>query len=81
MSLMTGSPRVATVTTLMETRLLEVGSQSFKQILAARPGLVEELGSALRMRLVERSQALAGAERSLPEAQDIFRKIREFFAM
>lgn len=81
MSLMTGSPRVATVTTLMETRLLEVGSQSFKRILAARPGLVEELGSALRMRLAERSQALAGAERSLPEAQDIFRKIREFFAM
>jgi CRP-like cAMP-binding protein len=81
MSLMTGSPRVATVTTLGETRLLEVGRESFRRILAARPGLVEELGAALRTRLAERSQAIAGAERSLPEPQDIFRKIREFFAM
>jgi hypothetical protein len=58
-----------------------VGKDSFKRILAANPELVEELGTALRTRLAERSQAIAGADRSLPETQDIFRKIREFFAM
>ncbi|MFM8734895.1 MAG: cyclic nucleotide-binding domain-containing protein [Pirellulales bacterium] len=81
MSLMTGAPRVATVTTLEETRLLEVGKESFGAILAAQPGLVEELGRSLRLRLAERAQAIAGVERATPEVQDIFRKIRDFFAM
>ncbi len=81
MSLMTGSPRVATVTTLEETRLLEVGRGSFRGILAAQPGLVEDLGSALRSRLAERTQAIAGMDRPAPEPQDIFQKIREFFSM
>ncbi|NDC53006.1 MAG: hypothetical protein EBZ74_01640 [Planctomycetia bacterium] len=81
MSLMTGAPRVATVTALVETRLLDVGNESFGRLLAARPQLVEQLGAALRERLCERSQAIAGAERGVPEVQDIFRKIREFFGV
>lgn len=80
MSLMTGAPRVATVTTLEETRLLEVGKPAFAGILAAEPGLVESLGQSLRLRLAERTQAIAGVERATPEVQDIFRKIRDFFA-
>ncbi|MEX0671209.1 MAG: mechanosensitive ion channel family protein [Pirellulales bacterium] len=81
MSLMTGAPRVATVTALEETRLLEVGKESFGAILAAHPELVETLGVSLRLRLAERTQAIAGVERATPEVQDIFRKIRDFFAM
>ena len=81
MSLMTGAPRVATVTTLCETRLLGVGRESFARLLTSRPPLVERLGAALRERLSERTQAIAGAERSVPEAQDIFHRIREFFAV
>jgi len=81
MSLMTGSPRVATVTALVETRLLDVGHDSFARLLAARPRLVEQFGSALRERLLERSQAIAGAERPVPEVHDIFQRIREFFAV
>lgn len=81
MSLMTGAPRVATVTAVEETRLLEVGKDSFKKILAAEPGLVEAFGEALRTRLAERTQAIAGAERSVPEVQDVFCRIREFFAL
>lgn len=80
MSLMTGTPRVATVTTLAETRLLEVGKEAFRTILEAHPELVEQLGQSLRLRLAERTQAIAGVERAMPEAQDIFRKIRDFFA-
>ncbi len=81
MSLMTGAPRVATITTLEETRLLEVGKESFRAILAAHPDLVEQLGQSLRLRLAERTQAIAGVERATPEIQDIFRKIRDFFAV
>ena len=81
MSLMTGAPRVATVTALVETRLLEVGKDAFGRVLASRPELVDRLSAALRERLFERAQAIAGAERTVPEVQDIFRKIREFFAM
>jgi len=81
MSLMTGAPRVATVTTLGETRLLEIGKESFRSILAAHPELVEGLGRSLRLRMAERTQAIAGVERATPEVQDIFRKIRDFFAV
>jgi len=82
-SLMTGAPRVATVTALEETRVLEVSKEPFKQILLAQPALVEQLGEALRLRLAERAWAVAGAgpERPVPEQQDIFRSIREFLAM
>jgi small-conductance mechanosensitive channel/CRP-like cAMP-binding protein len=81
MSLMTGAPRVATVTTLSEARLLEVGKDPFRGILSAHPELVESLGHSLRQRLAGRTQAIAGAERSAPETQDIFRRIRDFFAV
>ena len=81
MSLMTGASRVATVTALEETLLLEVGKESFRAILSAHPGLVEELGESLRLRLAGRTQAIAGVERADPEVQDIFRKIRDFFVV
>ncbi|MFM7207013.1 MAG: cyclic nucleotide-binding domain-containing protein [Planctomycetaceae bacterium] len=81
MSLMTGAPRVATATTRGETRLLEIGKESFRGILAAHPELVEGLGRSLRLRMAERTQAIAGVERATPEVQDIFRKIRDFFAV
>jgi small-conductance mechanosensitive channel/CRP-like cAMP-binding protein len=81
MSLMTGAPRVATVTALDETRLLQIGNDSFRRILKIRPELVEELGAALRLRLAKREMAIAGSVPPVPEAQDIFRKIRQFFAV
>ena len=81
MSLMTGAPRVATVTALVETRLMEVGKESFRGVLASQPDLVDVLGGALRQRLAGRAEAIADAGRPAPESQDIFRKIREFFAM
>ena len=80
MSLMTGAPRVATVTTLCESRLLEVGKASFGAMLAAEPELMESLSGSLQLRLAERTQAISGVGRATPEVQDIFRKIRDFFA-
>ena len=81
MSLMTGEPRSATVTPLVETRLLEVGSDSFRKRLAAQPDLVQELGKALQRRLGERAQAMTTVDRKMLESQDIFQRIRDFFSM
>jgi small-conductance mechanosensitive channel/CRP-like cAMP-binding protein len=81
LSLMTGAPRSATVTALEETRLLELGKAAFREVLSVRPELVESLGGALRRRLAEREQAVAQqADRAAPETQDMFQKIRDFFA-
>jgi len=81
MSLMTGAPRSATVTALVETRLLEVGHESFRRILADQPNLVEQLGAALQVRESERAQAMASVDRVRPESHDIFQRIHDFFSM
>jgi len=81
MSLMTGEPRSATVTALMETTIFEVNKQSFRGMISAQPGLVEQLGVALRVRLAERDQAIAGVERKLPDERDILKRIHDFFSM
>jgi CRP-like cAMP-binding protein len=79
---MTGVARVATVTTLEETRLLEVCKAAFGRVLETKPSLVEEIGAALRERMAERSRAIAGQEQAATDpAQDIFRRIRDFFSM
>jgi hypothetical protein len=80
-SLLTGQPRVATVTALEETRLIEVGQEVFREVLAGRPELVEELGRVLEERLAARGRALAGSAAEPAEAPDLFRRIREFFAV
>ena len=81
MSLLTGAPRVATVTALVETRLLEVNKRSFRGILAEHPAMVESLGAALRLRLAERAEVIAVARQTTPDSNDIFQRIRDFFAM
>jgi CRP-like cAMP-binding protein len=81
MSLMTGEPRSATVTPLVESRLLEVGNDSFRKLLAAQPDLVQELGKSLQRRLGERAQAMTMVDRKMLESQDIFQRIRDFFSM
>ncbi len=81
MSLMTGEPRSATVTPLVETQLLEVGKESFRRMLAAQPDLVQQLGAALQQRLDERAQAMVSVGRASPESQDVFQRMRDFFAM
>ena len=80
-SLMTGAPRSATVAALVETRLLEVGHESFRRLLAAQPNLVEQLGAALQVRESERAQAMASVDRVRPESHDIFQRIQDFFSM
>ena len=79
MSLLTGAPRMATVTTLEETRLLEVGKDAFTTILETHPELIESLGARLQRQQSERSRLLADREARQPETQDLFRRIRDYF--
>lgn len=80
MSLLTGAPRLATVTAVAETRLVEVCKEAFAALVAASPGLVETMGGPLRARLAERNRAVAGAAEPVAEPGDVLRMIREFFS-
>ena len=82
MSLMTGAARSAPVTAVAETPVLEVDQVSFRGVLAAEPSLVAKISDSLSTRLGERSRALAASGRPAPVApQDLFQKVREFFAI
>ena len=81
MSLMTGAPRVATVTATEETRVVEIAKAVFRLVFEAHPELVDELGRALQVRMAERAQAVAGVALTAPDVQDIFRRIRDFFSL
>jgi len=79
---MTGAARSATVTAVTESQVLEVDKVSFGSVLAAEPSLVAKISDSLSTRLGERSRALAASGRPAPVApQDLFQKVREFFAM
>jgi small-conductance mechanosensitive channel/CRP-like cAMP-binding protein len=82
MSLMTGAARSATVTAVTETQVVEVDKVAFRGILAAEPSLVAKISDSLSTRLGERSRALAASGRPAAVApQDLFQKVRDFFAM
>jgi len=80
MSLLTGTPRTATVTAREETCLIELGKESLRHAFEARPDLVDELGALLHQRSAERLRAVVGAPPPAPEEQDLFHKIRDFFS-
>jgi CRP-like cAMP-binding protein len=69
------------VTALEETRVLEISKESFGSIMALRPELVVTLGNALQDRMAERDVALANARQQTAESGDLFRRIRQFFAL
>jgi hypothetical protein len=49
--------------------------------MALRPELVVTLGNALQDRMAERDVALANARQQTAESGDLFRRIRQFFAL
>jgi small-conductance mechanosensitive channel/CRP-like cAMP-binding protein len=82
MSLMTGAARSATITSKVESCLLEIDKATMRHVLEEQPGLVETLGAALTARAGERSTALArDGRREDPPQPDLFQRIRDYFAM
>jgi CRP-like cAMP-binding protein len=53
MSLLTGAPRTATVTTTVDSDLLEITAEAFRQFVLANPTAVEAIGAAVARRAEE----------------------------
>jgi CRP-like cAMP-binding protein len=79
MSLMTGAPRTATVTSLTFVRVLEVTKQSIEALLKATPGLLERFSRVLADRQSELRE-IAGPTHHEPSEPDILDRMREFFS-
>jgi len=80
MSLLTGEPRSATVTAVVETRIVSIDKEAFRPCLAAEPRLAESLERFLAGRRRERSTAIA-RDASQPPEQDLLQRIKEFFSL
>jgi CRP-like cAMP-binding protein len=83
MSLMTGEPRTATVTAIVETRVFEVTRAAFREILEQQPGLLEKLVETIHRRFIEREEAVEGARSQQlgRTSSDILTRVKEFFGL
>jgi small-conductance mechanosensitive channel len=87
MALMTGAPREATVVATTDIECLRVDKDDFKQILAHRPELAEEMSTILAQRRVEllavrdNLDAEAKQRKVVTEGNKILASIRDFFGL
>ena len=80
MSLMTGAPRTAWVTSLSAMRVLEVTKESIETLLAAEPGLLERFSHVLAARQSGLSELAGTANQKLSLQNDIVTQMRQFFS-
>ena len=64
MELLTGEPRLATVTALSELRLLEISREEFESLLRRSPELKDSFGAALARRQAIRTLRVPGAHKA-----------------
>jgi CRP-like cAMP-binding protein len=87
MGLMTGEPRLATVTALSDTECYRLDKKGFEEILKGRPEIAEDISHVLARRRVELEAVREGLNeeaklRRMSHAQgDILRRIRDFFTL
>ena len=81
MSLMTGAPRTATVTSLTSLRVLEVTKQSIETLLAATPGLLERFSPILASRQSGLSEIASASQAKHVVERDILSRMRDFFSL
>jgi potassium efflux system protein len=79
-SLMTGAPRAASVTSLTAMRLLEVTNESMEQLLAAEPGLLERFSHVLAVRQLILGEIASTIGQKNKLERDILAQIRKFFS-
>jgi CRP-like cAMP-binding protein len=77
MSLMTGAPRTAWVTSLSAMRVLEVTKESIESLLAAEPGLLERFSHVLAARQSSLSELASVANQKLALQSDILTQMRQ----
>ncbi len=80
MSLMTGSPRTTSVTSLTDMRLMEVTNESMEPLLAAEPGLLERFSHVLAVRQSHLSEIASTMSQKRSLEPDILAQIRRFFS-
>lgn len=80
MSLMTGVPRTATVTTLTSTRLLEIPKQAIEPIFADSPNLLERFSFTLAARQLALTEIARRPSEIRSVEMDILKRMRAFFA-
>lgn len=81
MSLLTGSPRAATVTAVNECRVLAVNKTALEPIIHDHPQLAEHMSKVLAERRKALADRLASEPEPEPEPLDLFDRIREFFSI
>ena len=83
MSLLTGAPRNATVRTTVDSEVLEITADEFRQFVLANPAAVEQVGAAVSSRQAELDQARAQGASSVPSEtpQRLLDRIRRFFGL
>jgi CRP-like cAMP-binding protein len=80
MSLMTGAPRTATVTTLAPLRILEITKSGIESLLQKTPSLAERFSAILAQRQRELTQMADDAARKPNAETDILQRMMSFFA-
>jgi len=80
MSLMTGAPRAATVTSLTLVRVLEVTKESIETLLKATPGLLERFSRVLADRQLGLREIAGATHHKQSMEPDILDRMREFFS-
>ena len=84
MSMLTGDPRTATVRAIEDVRVLEISSERFREIVLARPGLVEHISAVVAARRVELDAARATAAATTAVAaapRTLFSRIQQFLRL
>ena len=83
MSLLTGAPRNATVRTAVDSEVLEITADEFKQFILANPASLDVMGTAVAARQAELDQARAEGptQSAADESQGLVDRIRRFFGV
>ena len=80
MSLMTGAPRTAWVTSISAMRVLEVTKESIEKLLALEPSLFERFSQVLATRQSTLTDLANSANQKLSLQNDILSQMRQFFS-
>jgi small-conductance mechanosensitive channel/CRP-like cAMP-binding protein len=83
MSLLTGAPRAATVKTRVDSELMEITADTFRQFVLANPAAVEQIGGAVAARAAELDRhRAAGAPAAPVEPPSTFvTRVRRFLGL